>query len=354
MRPEIVTPRYRALGPEGFGTYEVEWSATGPKMTRVSRSADVLLVPGFVDLHVHGGFGIDFMSASSGDMEVLCSKLEAKGYEAFLATTVAASAEAVLAAVANLPEHPMIAGFHLEGPFLSEKYPGAQPRSEIRLPPAGGSEWDAVLDHSRLRVVTMAPELPGALELTTRLMKRGVKVSMGHTNATYEEARRGFEFGAAHCTHTFNAMRGLHHREAGMVGYALLNDALKAELIYDRLHVGREAARLLFKCKGADGVIAVSDGTQAIGMPPGTRIEMWGERCVMGRGEVRLEEGGALAGSAITLLDAFRNLAEDFGEETAVRCCCVNPREALGMGAPRVWLELGPGHEIMRRISVRG
>jgi N-acetylglucosamine-6-phosphate deacetylase len=199
-------------------------------------------------------------------------------------------------------------------------------------------------------VITLAPEIPGGLELISRLNTRGVAVGMGHTDATYEEARRGYEFGASHTTHTFNAMRGFHHREAGMAGYALVSDGLRTELIYDRLHVSPDAARLLLKCKPEGAVIAVSDSTMATGMPPGLEIEMWGHRCVTARGEVRLKEGGALAGSAITLLDAFKNLAEDFDVETAIRACCLNPRAVLGqMGPPRVYVEMNSDFQIIGR-----
>jgi N-acetylglucosamine-6-phosphate deacetylase len=152
---------------------------------------------------------------------------------------------------------------------------------------------------------------------------------MGHTDATFAEARAGFEAGALHTTHTFNAMRGLHHREAGVVGYALTNDALRCELIYDRHHVTRDATELLLRSKPAGGVVAVSDSTMATGMASGERLTMWGLDVVTSPGEVRLASNGALAGSAITLLDAFRNLAEDFGTETAIRACCLNPRQAL-------------------------
>ncbi len=343
---------YDLLGPEGFGSYEVEWSPLS--LTRVSRPPRAMLVPGFVDIHIHGGFGLDFMTASPEDMLALCEKLEAEGYEGFLPTTVAASAADVKRALSVLPEHPMVLGFHLEGPFLSPKHPGAQPPAAIVDPPVGPSEWDEILDDPRLRVVTLAPELPNVLPLITRLMTRGVIVSMGHTDATFDQARHGFEFGAGHATHTFNAMRGLHHREAGMVGYALTSHALTCELIYDRLHVSREAAGILLRCKPASRVVAISDAAMAAGMPPG-EIEMWGQKAVVGRGDVRLADSGALAGSAITLLDAFRNLHEDFGPETAVRACCLNPRRALGIeSAPRVWLELDRDLQIAGRRELGG
>lgn len=341
---------YDCLGPDGFGAYEVDWEEGEPRFERVGRAPNALLIPGFVDIHIHGAFGIDCMTAEPSEIAVLCMKLEAEGYEGFLPTTVTAPSEAVLETVGRLPNHPMILGFHLEGPFISPKHPGAQPPQFIQDPPMVASEWDEVLDHPRLRLVTLAPERPGALELTSRLLTRGVITSMGHTDATFDEARRGFEFGAAHATHTFNAMRPFHHREPGVIGYVLHNSVLLGELIYDRLHIAKETARLLFQVKGATGVIAVSDGTMASGMPAGTKLEMWGLECFVGRGDVRLADG-RLAGSAITLKNAFRNLYEDFGPEIAIRACCTNPRRALGMTSPpRVWLELNGDLEIVGRF----
>jgi len=343
---------YQVLGPEGFGAYEVNWT-TG-EWRRVVAAPKSTLVPGFVDIHIHGAFGVDFMSATDQEMLQLCSQLSAEGYEAFLPTTVTASLESVQTALKNLPEHPMIPGFHLEGPFISPEYPGAQPTSAIVDPPVGKSAWDAVLSDQRLKVITLAPERPHALALISRLMKRGVVVSMGHTSATHEQARRGFEFGAAHTTHTFNAMRGLHHREAGIVGYALTNDAVSTELIYDRNHVCKEAAELLFQCKPADKVIAVSDSTKATGLPPRQKLEMWGHKVVTAKNEVRLEKSGALAGSAITLLQAFKNLHEDFGPEVAIRACSLNPRAAIGLGEPKVYYQFDQNLEIVDRIVVKG
>lgn len=342
---------YQMMGPTGLDHYEVNWEALSI-IPAPGRPAKSLLIPGFIDVHVHGGYGIDFMTASKAEMEVLCRKLEASGYEGFLPTTVTATPDAILRAVNNLPDHPMILGFHMEGPFISPKYPGAQPPSAIALPPEGPSEWDEILDHPQLRLVTLAPEIPRALELSLRLMKRGVTVSMGHSNATYDEARRGFEFGATHTTHTYNAMSPLHHREAGMVGYALSNDAVTCELIYDRIHVSQPAAALLLRSKPKEKVIAVSDGTMACGLTAGQPLEMWGLKCIVGKGQVRLEDG-TIAGSAITLYEAFKNLYEDFGPETAIRLCCLNPRLALGIHRePTVWIELDSKLKIVGRHAV--
>lgn len=344
-----MTATYDFLGPEGFGSYDVDWSANPPQVERVSKPPERLLIPGLVDIHFHGAFGIDFMSASTSDMEVLVEKLAKNGYEALLPTTVSADSAAVLRAVSKLPDHPAIAGFHLEGPFISEARPGAQPKGAIAIANWRDRAWDAVLDHPKLRIATVAPEIPGGVELISRLSKRGVIVSMGHTDATYDEARFGFEFGATHMTHFYNAMRPMHHREAGVIGYGLMNDSIRCELIYDRHHVCRDAAALLIRSKPPSGVIAVSDCSMAAGLPSGSKLEMWGLEAEVALGKVTLAGTDTLAGSAATLLDVFRNLHDDFGAETAIRCCCLNPRLALGITeSPRVYVELN------RKLEIEG
>lgn len=331
------------LGPEGFGCYEVDWSQ-GPPTRRVESQPDYTLVPGFVDIHMHGAFGIDFMDASSAELLSLCERLAGQGYEAFLPTTITAPADEVLRAISHLPEHPMIAGFHLEGPFISPKYPGAQPIEHIAGLDSAG--WASVLGHPQLRIITLAAELPGSGDLVKELSSRGVIVSLGHTDATYAQCEGAKTAGARHMTHTFNAMRPLHHREPGSVGFALASDDISCELIYDRTHVSKEAAGLLLKNKQPDKLIAVSDSSRATGLPDGAELSMWGHECIVRDGSVRIRASGALAGSTITLLDAFRNLAEDFGPEIAIRACSHNPRRALDLQQPRVFLEMNRRWEI--------
>ena len=239
---------------------------TGEMSDIKSGEPEGVLIPGFIDIHFHGAFGVDFMSATKEQMTFLCAKLDEEGYEGFLPTTVTASAEDVKHALSNLPANPMVLGFHLEGPFISEEFPGAQPQEFILDPEDAGPEWDDIFSDRRLKIVTLAPELPGALELIGRLTKHKVIVSMGHTNATYDEAALAHEAGLRHSTHTFNAMRGLHHREAGALGAAMTLTPFNAELIYDRIHVSPEAAMLLIQARLADGnVIGVSDSTMASG-----------------------------------------------------------------------------------------
>ncbi len=335
---------YNALIDGELGTYTVEWNRR--RFTRVDAISDRWLVPGFVDMHIHGAFGIDFMSASESEMRELCRKLREVGYEGFLPTTVTASPEDVMRAISQMPDDPMILGFHLEGPFISPQFPGAQPPAAIAQPSGLSDGWTPILFDPRMKVITLAPEVPGCLDLAQRLAKRGVRVSMGHTNATSAEAALAFEAGAVQSTHTYNAMRALHHREPGVLGFSMANDEIWTELIYDRLHVSPTAAEILLRCKPMDRVLAVSDSTMATGLPSGRELTMWGMSGVTGDREVRLKDG-TLAGSAIHLLDAFRNLFVDFGPEVAIYACCLNPRDALKMGEPTVWVELDSRLELV-------
>lgn len=338
------------------GLAHVEWTDEGPIITSAGEDekgeAAGVLTPGFVDIHCHGGFGVDFMSADAAQIKDWAEQLYQEGYEFFLPTTVTCSAAAAGKAISNLPDHPMIAGVHLEGPFISPDYPGAQPPSLIRDPLGREAAWDDILQDPRIRVMTLAPERPGADQLIKELNERGIIASMGHTAATFEEARAGFKDGVRHSTHTFNAMKGLHHREPGALGFILSEPGIMAELIYDRIHVSFGAAKALFQAKGAGGVIAVSDATRAAGMASGTEFEMWDLKVVTHNREVRLKSNGALAGSAITLKDAFVNLCQDFGLEAAVRACSLNPRRALRMtDRPRVWVRFSP--DFSEHVTIR-
>ncbi len=342
-------------GPWGWGKYQATYLHGALVFNRTNLEPSGILIPGFVDLHIHGGFGIDFMSAGSADMVRLADRLEEEGYDFFLPTTVTAPLEDVRSALDNLPAHSMMPGFHLEGPFISRLHPGAQPMESIQDFDSMGDGWEEVLDDPRLKLITLAPEKQDAGSCIRRLASRGPIVGMGHTDATFAQAESGFEHGVRHATHVFNAMRPFHHREAGAVGYALLQDHMSCEIIYDRHHVSRNAAELLFRSKPKDKVVAVSDATMAAGMPEGAAFTMWGHEVVTSGGTVRLKESGALAGSAITLLDAFRNLAEDFDVETAAGACSINPRRVLGVDPlkSKQWVLFDEGLNIKELLPIR-
>lgn len=343
-----------AIGPDGYGVYQISWENNRPVFESTNDEPDVWVIPGFVDVHLHGAFGIDLMTASRQEIHGLCERLEDEGYEGFLATTVTSSFEGVTSMIENLPDHFMILGIHLEGPFISKRYPGAQPVDFILDPAERGFEWEEILMHPHLRIVTLAPELPGSLELIQKLKARGVKVSIGHTNATYKETEVAFLAGADHVTHMFNAMIKMHHRELGVVGYVLLHPFAYHELIYDRHHVSKEAAKLLLKNVSPEKIIGISDSTAATGLSDGSTLSMWGHECEVQGGKVVLKNEETLAGSRITMLNAYQHLAEDFGDEVAMKICCCNPRKALGMKqSPKVWLVLDKHRELVdRRISL--
>jgi N-acetylglucosamine-6-phosphate deacetylase len=205
----------------------------------------------------------------------------------------------------------------------------------------------------RVKRITLAPEIPGGLDLVRRMCSRGVVVSMGHTAATYDQASDAQLVGVSTLTHTFNAMASIHHRHPGALGYALEDSDISCELIYDRLHVHPAVAKILLKTKSKERVIAVSDSTAATGLPDGTKINMWGHPCHVSEGAVRLDSNDTLAGSTITLLDAFRNLAEDFGAIAAIRTCCMNPRTSMGLtGPPRVWNRFSSSFELLETVRI--
>ncbi len=331
---------FQSPGPQGWDTYEVTLVDGNPNFLPSNQEPEGYCIPGFLDLHIHGAFGIDFMSATSEEIIELANLLYKEGYAGFLPTTVTASAESVQSALNNLPEHPLIWGFHLEGPFISPAYPGAQPPEFIIPFLTEPSPWDAILADPRLKLITLAPEQPNALTKIRQLTDHGVIVSAGHTNATYEGMSDSVSHGLSHATHTYNAMRPLHHREAGALGAVLNLDQITAEIIYDRHHVGHPATEILLRSKPKDKVVAVSDCTLAKGKAPGERFKMWGHDVIKGENDVRLASNNSLAGSCATLYDCFINIAQDFSPEIATRLCCLNPLAELKKPSSPRWIIL--------------
>jgi N-acetylglucosamine-6-phosphate deacetylase len=198
-----------------------------------------------------------------------------------------------------------------------------------------------------VRVITLAPELPGSGDLIARLRDRGVIVSAGHTDATYQELA---DNQIARLTHFFNAMRPFHHRNPGAVGYGLA-ETVSLELIYDGAHVSREAAALAISCQEGRGrVMAVSDGTPMAGLRDGDERQMWGHRVRREAGTVRLEDG-TLAGSGVTLVEVFQYIWRDFGSLRAVQMCSTHPREELSLPAPALWMLVGAEGNIIEILE---
>ncbi|BDG17645.1 N-acetylglucosamine-6-phosphate deacetylase [Thermus brockianus] len=286
------------------------------------------ILPGFLDLHVHGGGGFEVMAGREGVEGTLRFHLE-HGTTGLLATTVTAplpDLERALRGIGEAGEGPLgeaLLGVHLEGPFINPRRLGAQPSYPL-LPDLEVAAH--LLSLAPVRAVTLAPELPGALDLVRFLVKRGVRVQLGHTDAGYEDALEALEAGATGFTHLFNAMTGLHHRSPGVVGLALERGAW-AELIPDGLHV--HPAALGLALKAIPGLYFVTDAVAAAGMPDGPYP--LGAHTVEKRGD-GVWLGESLAGSTLTLDQALRNLvAWGLPLEEAARRLSLYPARYLGL-----------------------
>jgi N-acetylglucosamine-6-phosphate deacetylase len=271
------------------------------------------LAPGFIDVHIHGAAGAMCESGEAEQVRRISAALAGFGVTGFLATLATLPAEALrdavaaIATVAGNEPGARILGIHLEGPYLSPLRAGAQSVAHMR--PASLAEIDALQEIAggRIRLVTLAPETDGAIELIRALRSRGIVASMGHSNATTAEMEAGAQAGATHVTHLFNAMRELHHREPGPIGVGLTDDSLSVELICDGHHLHPRVVDLVFRAKPEGKVVLVSDAVAALGLPDGS-CEMFGVACVVRGGAVRLRDDGRLAGSCLSLDRAVRNV----------------------------------------------
>jgi N-acetylglucosamine-6-phosphate deacetylase len=296
------------------------------------------LTAAYFDVHIHGCCGLDVMQATAPVLKKIGGFLARHGTGSYFPTTITAPKDATLRSLAGLAgllgkeaEGAQPRGIHIEGPFLSHAKRGAHPPQDL-LPPTVeffDQMWQAA--EGQIRLMTIAPELPGALDVIARAKALGVRVSLGHSNATAAEAEAGVAAGADSATHTFNAMRTFDQREPGILGVVLTEDSLYAELICDGLHVHPTAVPLFYRAKGANRAILITDAISATGMPDGTYK--------LGDLEVRLVEGrcligeNTLAGSTITLDAAVRNFARFTGATLATAACLAsrNPAQMTGL-----------------------
>lgn len=274
-----------------------------------------LLAPAMLDIHVHGAAGHDVMEGTAAGVAHVSRFLAKRGVGAFLPTTVTAPVEDILRALdglATLIEDPNSAegatplGIHLEGPFLSHAKRGVHPPALLQPPSIALFDRFRQAARGHIRLMTVAPELSGALELITYASALGVRISLGHSDATAAQTQAGIAAGGVSATHTYNAMRGLDHREPGMLGEVLDDGNLYAEIIADGIHVDPIAVRLYYRAKGPLRAILVTDGMSATGMPNG-RYKLGGFDVDVANG--RASRNGVLAGSVLTMDRAVRNFA---------------------------------------------
>ncbi|PQP81040.1 N-acetylglucosamine-6-phosphate deacetylase [Paenibacillus sp. PCH8] len=306
----------------------------------VSVPEQSIIVPGFIDIHVHGGNGEDFMDADPEVLDKITSFHSTQGTTAMLATSMTAPKERldnVLAEVDRYRSGPMqyaqLEGVHLEGPFFSPKWPGAQNPEHIMLPDVSWLEaWEKQYP-GLIRQVTLAPEREGALEVISWLREQRITAALGHTDATYEEVERAVEAGLHHAVHTFNAMTPLHHRNPGAAGAVLSDPRISAEVIADGIHVHPAAISILAQLKQHDDqLVLITDAMSAAGLDDG-EYKIGDLPVIVKHGEARLKEGGALAGSTLTMIRGFRYLVQEVGMSlnAASRAASLTPARLLGI-----------------------
>lgn len=304
------------------------------------------IVPGFVDVHLHGTGGVDVLD-DAGAVAAVSAQLPKFGVTGFCPTSVACpppQLQMFLAAVARSRQaapaaSARVLGAHLESNFLNPDWNGAQPKTCLRLPflaapDYGGPDILRVIDDYRscVAIVTVAPELPGAIDLVRQLVSTGIRVSLGHTGATYEEARTAIAAGARHATHLFNRMSSMTSRAPGVVGAVLESNEVTAEIICDGCHVHRSLVSTAIRIKSPSRMIAITDGTAVAGLPRGSRARL-GEQTIIAGDCAAVLEDGTLAGSILTMDGAFRMLLElGWSLPEVARMCATTPAEALGLG----------------------
>lgn len=311
-----------------------------------------LLLPGFVDVHVHGGNGHEIMDAQPDTLPELSRFYARHGVTSFLATTWTETREHIQTALEYLAEWrdtPLpgarVLGAHLEGPYINVEKAGAQNPAYVR--PASREEATAFLDTGVIRLLSLAPEIKENQWLIGECVRRGITVSAAHTSATFDDMKHAVDLGLRHTTHTYNAMTGLHHREPGTLGAALVFDELRCELIADNIHVHPGAMKVLYRAKGLDRVILITDAVRPAGLPDGDYpID---DRVISVKNGVARLPDGTLAGSILTMERALRNFATAVGEpiEQVWQASSLNAAKSIGAAAHTGSIEVGKDADLV-------
>lgn len=300
--------------------------------------ANYHLIPGRIDMHIHGAGGADFMDASFSAIQQIQTSLAAEGVTAVLATTISETPEKINQALKIIGNYCQtnysgveILGVHLEGPFISPKQRGAHGETTLLAPDiALFNEWQNSSSH-RIKLVTLAPELPNAIDFIQYLRSQNIIAAIGHTHADFSTTEKAISAGASYATHLFNAMRAFHHRDPGCVGAILLDHRVMAELILDGHHIHPAALNIALQNKGFSNLVLVTDGMRGKCCPEGS-FELGGQTVIVEQGAARLKNG-VLAGSILTMSQAVKNLLLFTGcrLQDAILMTSVNPARTLNI-----------------------
>lgn len=294
------------------------------------------LVPGMIDMHIHGSHNADVMDATPEALHTICNSIAKLGTTSFLATTMSEPVERIekaLAAIANFDNNAgaEIVGIHLEGPFLAPSHKGAQDAHHLLPPDISLFKCWQLIANNKIKLVTIAPELENAFAFIHHLEHHHIIASVGHSNASFEKTNQAIEMGCSHATHLFNAMGKLHHRNPGTAGALLLNDKVMAEVVADFHHLHPAFLELTYRIKGREKCLLVTDATRAQCMPEG-QYELGGQPVFVRNGRVELADG-TIAGSILTQAQAALNMRSVLNCDVLdlVYMTSINPAKALGL-----------------------
>lgn len=330
---------------------------------------NLVVIPGFIDQHIHGAAGSDAMDGTKEDLAKIAEALASEGTTGFLATTMTQSPNNIKKALTAIKEYraddpksgAAILGVHLEGPFIAKEHIGAQPLEYVEQPNVAIFQEYEQASGNSIKIVTLAPEVEGAHDLIKYLKSKNIVASIGHTGATYEDTLKAVQVGASNATHTYNAMKGVHHREVGTVGATFLLDELNAEVICDGIHVSVPAIRLLYKNKPHDKFTLITDAMRAKHMPDGVS-ELGGQVVIVKNNEARLENG-VLAGSVLKMNLAVKNVMKflNLPLEEVVKYATINPARNLGLADQIGSIKVGKhadfvvvDHDLNVYMTIRG
>lgn len=303
------------------------------------------VIPGLIDVHVHGSAGSDTMDATPAAIQTMAEFFAQHGVTSYLPTTITAPSPAIDAVIRNVitmaqpragAQH---LGVHLEGPYIGSQFRGAQPEEWLRSPDL--QEYEKWFNTGAIRLVALAPELPGAIEMIERGAHQDIRFSVGHSSASYEQVERAADHGLSQATHTFNGMTGLHHREPGAAGAVLTDERIYAEIIADGIHLHPAVVKLVVRAKGTGRTILVTDAIRAAGLRDG-EYDLGGQIVNVRDGIARTSRG-SLAGSTLAMDAALRNVMRFAGLtiQDALKMATTTPAEALGLSSRKGTIQPG-------------